>query len=149
MISSIGGALIPVPGAASRFAQRAALSGWDVLITTARGPAVGPDLEPVFETRTEARSTEEGVGNRRVDTDVVKVTESVAVRCQRGSDYLIAIWTDGKFDFGGRPWAMRAMSSRQAIQHVTESHTWPCRWLPSSRRGMQVCDNHGESREAQ
>ncbi len=149
MITAIKGAPIPIPRAATAFARRAGEAGWDVKITTAHGPAMGPDLEPVFETRMEPRSAEDGTGNRRVDTNVLKVIESVAVRCRRDSDYLIAVWTDGKFDFAGRPWAMRQMSSRQATQHVTNSHAWPCRWLPSSRRGMQVCDHHGESREAQ
>ncbi len=148
-VEALTGGAVDVPRSAGAFARQAADAGWGVRITTTQGQGLDAEFQPLFHTYMAPRSAEDGSGNRRVTTGTPKVVETVVVRCRRRDDYLIAVWTDGKFDFAGRPWAMRQMSSRQVIQHVTESHTWPCRWLPSSRRGMQVCDNHGESREAQ
>lgn len=142
-VVSLDGAEVAVPDRASAFARAALDAGWAVRITTCHGVDCDNLLEPVRLSTLEATSEEGGGKRQRVYGDVKEV-DSVAVRCRRGRDYLVAVWIDGSFDSATRPYRMLKLSSTDALDHVKHSHTWPCRYLPTSRG--EVCVHHSERR---
>lgn len=134
---------VAVPARAQAFAAKAVEAGWHVNIATHRGPVMGDDGKPRRYYLKVDVPEEEGGGCKVVKGDV-REFDKVAVRCLRGTDYLYALWVDGSFDHAARPWALRHMSSAEALDHVLHSPQRPCRFIPSLRGG--VCEVHGERR---
>lgn len=137
------GAYLEIPTSATRFAKVAEDNGWSVRITTSRGTPLDVDGNPVREITLEARSEEDGGGNRQV-RGAAKVIDSVVVRCRRGADYLWASWEDGKAAGAHRmtgPLPGVGQAAAKAHLTVTAKH----RFIDTDR-GDQLCLHHSERR---
>lgn len=138
------GVLIEPPASATRFAKLAEQHGWAVRITTSRGTPVDVDGNPVREITLEARSEEDGGGNRQV-RGAAKVVDAVVVRCRRGADYLWAGWEDGKASSAHRMTGPLPGEGHTAAKAHLAVPLDRHRFVDTDR-GDQVCLHHSERR---